>query len=176
MPRFQYDFDPADHFTTGTIGEPGQRTFFLQAGQGIEYVSMICEKEQMRALGEGLLSLLDQIAEVFHKPVPEDRSGFNFDLVEPIIPIWRISQLGVGYDEERDRIVIIVQELVDEDAGVDAEVGRFTITREHANAFAYHALEVVAAGRPTCPFCGEPIDPEGHFCSRTNGHDKSYVQ
>ncbi len=174
MSEFIHDFNPASHFTTGTAGPPGQRTFYLQIGRGIEYVSMICEKEQMHALGEGLLSLLDQIAEQFALSAPESRKAVNFDLIQPVIPTWRIAQLGVGYDDENDYIVIIVQELVEEDQ--ESDVGRFTITRALAHAFAYHALEIVSAGRPHCLFCGEPIDPEGHFCSRTNGHDKSYVQ
>lgn len=173
MTDFYFDFDPADHFTIGTIGPTGQRTFYLQAGRGIEYVSMICEKEQMRALSEGLLSLLEQVDETYHPPVQEDEDpGFN--LVEPVIPTWRIAQMGVGYDNESDRIVVIVQEMVEE--GEEAGVGRFTLTRGHAEAFAYHALNVVSSGRPICPFCGEPIDPEGHFCTRSNGHTHSYVQ
>ena len=174
MADFQFDFNPADHFTTGTIGPPGQRTFYLQAGRGVEFVSMVCEKEQMRALGEGLLSLLDQIAQTYNRAVPESRGDYDFDLIEPVIPVWRIAQMGVGYDDDTDQIIIIVQELVEE--GDEAEIGRFILSRKHAQAFAYHALEVVAAGRPTCPFCGEPIDPEGHFCPRTNGHGKKYVQ
>ena len=80
MSDFQYDFDPVDHFTTGTVGPAGQRTFYLQVGRGIEYISMICEKEQMRALGEGLLSLLDQIAENYNLPVPDTRHGYGFDM------------------------------------------------------------------------------------------------
>ena len=174
MTDFAYDFNPANHFTTGTSGLPGQRTFFLQAGRGIEYVSMVCEKEQMRALGEGLLSLLDQIAESYDRPVPSSTKHFAFELVGPVIPAWRVAQLGVGYDDETDRIVVIVQELQEEGEG--GEVGRFTISRELANAFAYHALDVVSAGRTECPFCGEPMEPEGHFCAKTNGHAKSYLQ
>ncbi|NUQ38447.1 MAG: DUF3090 family protein [Caldilineales bacterium] len=174
MSDFYFDFDPTDHFTLGALGEPGQRTFFLQAGRGIEFVSMICEKEQMRALSEGLLSLLEQVEEIYHPPHRERAKPYEFGLVEPVIPAWRIAQLGVGYDEERDRVIVVVQELVEE--GEVAEVARFTLTRAHAEAFAYHALSVVSAGRPTCPFCGEPIDPQGHFCTRSNGHTRSYVQ
>lgn len=174
MANFAFNFDPADHFTTGALGVPGQRTFFLQAGRGIEFVSLICEKEQMRALGEGLFSLLDQIAEAFDRHTEELSPSPNMDLVHPVIPVWRVSQLGVGYDDEQDRVVVIVQEMVDE--GEVGEVGRFTIARGLARAFAQKALDVVSGGRPSCPFCGEPLDPSGHFCPRSNGHGKLYVQ
>ncbi len=174
MSRFAFDFNPASHLTTGAIGAPGQRTFYLQAGRGIEFVSLICEKEQMRALGEGLLSLLDQIASTFDRPTSDPKQAIDFDLVEPVIPVWRIAQLGVGYDDDDDRIIIVIQELVEE--GEVAQIGRFLITREHARSFAHHALEIVEAGRPTCPLCGEPLDPAGHFCPKTNGHGKNYRQ
>ncbi len=174
MSEFTYDFDPADHLTIGTIGEPGRRTFYFQAGRGIEYVSMICEKEQMRSLGEGLLSLLDQIGDAFERPVPDLDAGYDFDLVEPMVPVWRIAQLGVGYEEDDDRIVLVLQELADE--GDLAETARFTVSRALAFAFAHHILDVVAGGRPICPFCGQPIDPGGHFCPKSNGHGKHYVQ
>ncbi len=174
MTYFHYDFDPADHLTVGTIGKPGQRTFFLQAGKGIEFVSMACEKEQMAALGEGLLSMLDQIDSDDEGKAAGAAKWGAFGLVEPVIPAWRIAQIGVGYDGDIDRVVIIVQELTDEPE--DAEMGRFTIGREFAEAFAMHVLDVVAAGRPECPMCGEPMDPEGHWCAKTNGHGKNYVQ
>ena len=135
---------------------------------------MICEKEQMHALGEGLLSLLDQIDDAYHKGEPTPDDSLDFDLFEPVVPVWRIAQLGVGYDDDKDRVVLIIQQMVEE--GEEPEVGRFTISRAHANAFAHHALRVVEEGRPICPFCGEPIDPEGHFCGGQNGHAKSFVQ
>ena len=103
---------------------------------------------------------------------PED--DIDFDLIQPVIPVWRIAQMGVGYDDDEDRIIIVVQELVE--PGETAEVGRFTIEREHARAFARHALEVIAAGRPTCPLCGQALDPAGHFCPKSNGHGKQYLQ
>ena len=128
-------------------------------------------KKVKKRLGEVLiedgLATEDQVFEALAKQ-------FGFELVEPLIPAWRVAQLGVGYDDETDRIVVIVQELLEE--GEEGEVGRFTISRELANAFAYHALDVVSAGRTQCPFCGEPMEPEGHFCAKTNGHAKSYMQ
>ncbi len=174
MTYFHYDFDPADLFTVGTLGQPGQRTFILQAGRGIEYVSMVCEKEQVAALGEGLLSMLDQIEDLLQREASGGAVGNAFELVEPVIPVWRIAQIGVGYDDDADRLIIVVQEMTDEIE--DAELGRFTIGRAYAEAFALHALNVVSAGRLLCPMCGEPMDPDGHRCARTNGHGRRYVQ
>lgn len=174
MADFFFDFNPADHFTVSAIGEPGKRTFYLQAGRGIEFVSLICEKEQMGALSEGLLGLLDQIAEAFDRPTDEPDQEIDFDLIEPVIPVWRVAQMGVGYDEDDDRIIVVVQEMVE--AGETPDIGRFTIGREHARAFAEHALEVLSAGRPSCPFCGQPLDPSGHFCPKSNGHGKQFLQ
>ena len=174
MTYFHYEFDPADHLTVGTTGKPGQRTFFLQAGKGVEFVSLVCEKEQMAALGEGLLSMLDQIDTENEVQGSGAAVWGGFGLVEPIILAWRVAQMGVGYDNETDRVVIIVQESADEPE--DAEMGRFTISREFAEAFAMHVLNVVAAGRPMCPMCGEPMEPDGHWCVKTNGHGKHYVQ
>lgn len=172
MTYYHYEFDPADHLTVGTVGKPGQRIFYLQAGKGLEFVSMACEKEQMAALGEGLLSMLDQLDNETDESTSTARDKYS--LVEPVIPVWRIAQIGVGYDGESDRVVIIVQELTEEPD--NAEMGRFTISREEAEAFAMHVLNVVAAGRPECPMCGELMDPDGHWCARTNGHGKNYVQ
>ncbi len=174
MTYFHFDFDPVDHFAVGTLGQPGQRVFVLQAGQGDEYVSLVCEKEQMAALGEGLLSMLDQIDDPPEPKVPGGVMGSGFGLVEPVIPAWRIAQIGVGYDPDTARIVIVLQEMIDESE--DAELGRLTVSGKHAEAFALHALKVVAAGRPLCPMCGEPMDPDGHWCAKTNGHGKHYVQ
>ncbi len=174
MTYFHYDLDPVDHFAVGTLGQPGQRVFILQAGQGDEYVSLVCEKEQRAALGEGLLSMLDQIDDPPEPKASGGVMGRGFGLVEPVIPAWRIAQIGVGYDPDTARIVIVLQEMTEESE--EAELGRFTVGREHAEAFALHALKVVAAGRPLCPMCGEPMDPDGHWCAKTNGHGKHYVQ
>lgn len=174
MTYFHYEFDPADHLTVGTTGKPGQRTFFLQAGKGVELVSLVCEKEQMAALGEGLLSMLDQIDNESEVQGAGAAMQGGFGLIEPIVPVWRIAQMGVGYDNDTDRVVIIVQEATDEPE--DAEMCRFTISRQFTEAFAMHVLSVVAAGRPVCPMCGELMEPEGHWCVKTNGHGKHYVQ
>ncbi|UCC62178.1 MAG: DUF3090 domain-containing protein [Anaerolineae bacterium] len=173
MAHLVCDFNPVDRITVGAIGPPGQRVFTLQASQGTRVVTLVFEKEQARALASGVLRLLDQL-ESDHA---EDQRQVEAILVTqmhlhpPAEPEFRIGQMGIGFDEESDSIVILAYELADEE-GQDIGVARFWTTREQARALAQHALEVVEAGRPSCPLCGEPMDPEGHFCPRGNGHGK----
>jgi len=173
MAHLVCDFNPADRITMETVGPPGRRVFYLQASQGLQVVTLFFEKEQAQALASGLLQLLDNL-EADH---PEDEAEveailtLQMNLQQPVEPEFRIGQMGIGFDEDSGYVVVIAYELIleqDQDIGV----ARFWITREQARALAQHALEVVEAGRPTCPLCGEPIDPEGHFCPRGNGHGK----
>jgi len=165
------DFKPVERFTIGAIGSPGQRVFLLQASQGMEVITLVCEKEQARALSSGLLQLLAQA----EAPIPEDSArvvaiqASEMDLQPVEEPQFRIGQLGIGYDEESDFVVIVAYELPQEE-NQDIGLARFWATREQARALAQHAQEVVEAGRPICALCGRPIDPEGHSCPRSNGH------
>jgi uncharacterized repeat protein (TIGR03847 family) len=173
MAHLVCDFNPVDRITVGAIGPPGQRVFNLQASQGTQVVTLFFEKEQARALASGVLRLLDQLA----SDRPEDQDEVEAILVTqmhlhpPAEPEFRVGQMGIGFDEESDSIVILAYELAIEE-NQDIGVARFWTTREQARALAQHALEVVEAGRPSCPLCGEPMDPEGHFCPRGNGHGK----
>jgi uncharacterized repeat protein (TIGR03847 family) len=89
-------------------------------------------------------------------------------LIEPVVAEWVVGSLGVSYDEEADRIVIVAEELVEE--GDDGARARISATREQVAALSAQGAEAVAAGRPPCPLCGQPLDPEGHTCVRLNGH------
>ncbi|MBI1845614.1 MAG: DUF3090 domain-containing protein [Candidatus Rokubacteria bacterium] len=184
-----FDLDAPDRFTAGTVGPPGQRTFFLQARQGSALVTLKAEKEQVGALSEYLAGLLARL--------PEGAQGLrplDMGLVEPIEPVWAVGSLGAGYDEARDRVLIVATEVVpteDGDDADDAEPGngeeeeeaaeteaaspdaataRFSLTRGQAAAFVNRARSLVKAGRPTCPMCGRPKDPSGHVCPSSNGH------
>lgn len=175
MPKYLYDYNPARFLTINTIGEPGQRTFLLQAGvSGFELFTLICEKEQARALAEGILALLDEIAERDPEAMEED-ADLLFDLREPIIPVGRVGNMGIGYDEDSRSLVVLVQLLTPEE-DEEGQVARVVAPLNFARPFALHTLQVVAAGRPICPFCGEPIDKDGHVCGGSNGHQKHYVQ
>ncbi len=159
-----FDLREPDRFTAGAVGEPGARVFFLQAVEGTQVVSLRLEKQQVGALGQYLQGVLNDLPVV---PVTERPS--DMDLVEPVVAEWVVGTLGVAYDTEADRIVLQADELVDQD-DEDAGLARFHLTRAQVVAFCEHADSLVAAGRPPCPICGQPMDPDGHVCPRSNGH------
>ena len=172
MAEFNYDLDPVDRITVGAVGQPGQRTFYLQARSRRELLSLVLEKEQVGALGTALEQLLENLAE--KNPLlstTEDLIAVsNMDLEEPVEEGFRIGQLGLGYDEGRDLLVIIAQEAGSGEEGEELETARFTFSRDQGRAMAHHGAELMARGRPRCPQCGEPMNPEGHLCVKKNGH------
>jgi uncharacterized repeat protein (TIGR03847 family) len=171
-----FEFDEVDRLTAGAVGPPGQRVFYLQASAGGEVVTLKVEKGQVAALVTYITALLSDLP-------PIEPPSTDMSLIEPVVPEWVVGALGVSYDELSDRVVLLAQELVvrdesateeedDDDEDLDAGVARFTATRAQAAALAARGLELVAAGRPTCSLCGNPIDPEGHVCPRLNGHKR----
>jgi uncharacterized repeat protein (TIGR03847 family) len=168
-----FQLDGPDHFTAGAVGPPGQRVFYLQARETDTLVTLKCEKEQVAALAEYLSGLLARL------PGQTEAAGDKRELLEPLEVAWPVGALGVGYDGDRDRIVVIANERIeDEDTEEEEKSGgspepasaRFAITRAQAAAFIERARGLQRAGRPTCPMCGEPKDPAGHACPRSNGH------
>jgi uncharacterized repeat protein (TIGR03847 family) len=167
-----------DYFTTGAVGAPGQRVFYMQARQARSVVTLKVEKEQIAALADYVAGVLAKL------PEPGTVSS-ELPLLEPVEPAWSVGSLGLGYDETNDRIVVIANEAVEreeedgeeeeartEEPGDDAEgaTARFLITRAQAAAFVERARALVRAGRPICPMCSQPKDPSGHVCPRSNGH------
>ena len=167
------ELNPVDFITIGTIGPPGQRVFHLQAGQGDQLLTLIIEKEQASALAGGISALLQEIEDQFELKTSEvDDPTIDLDLREPILPAFRVAQMGLGYDSEQDRLVLIASELLLEDDSSDPRTARMTVSRVHMNALSEHTRKVVAGGRPICGNCGRPIDADGHFCPGSNGHRK----
>ena len=173
-----FELDPVDRVTTGAIGEPGDRTFYVQAAGSGTLVTLLAEKEQVRLLAEAVGRLLAQIPDVSEaEPEPAEE---ELDLLEPVAPEWRVGEMTLEYDEAVDRVAIVLHELRAEgEEGVPAAelltpepaIARFVATRAQARAMALHALEVVAAGRPRCQLCGLPLEADGdHVCPATNGH------
>jgi uncharacterized repeat protein (TIGR03847 family) len=156
-----FEMPEVDALTTGTVGPPGQRVFYLQARHGEHVVSLRLEKTQVAALVTYLGALLADL------PPPVDLPT-DLELAEPVVPEWVVGSLGVSYDEDADRVVLLAEELVEE--GEEAAQARITATREQIAALSSHGAEVVRSGRPPCPLCGQPLDPEGHVCVRLNGH------
>jgi uncharacterized repeat protein (TIGR03847 family) len=171
-----FQLDGPDHFTAGAVGPPGQRVFYLQGREADTMVTLKCEKEQVAALAEYLGGLLARLPTA--TATPDDKR----ELLQPFEAAWPVGSLGVGYDAERDRILVVANERVEQDEEEDAErpaddpdavepaSARFAITRAQAAAFVERARLLQRAGRPTCPMCGEPKDPAGHICPRSNGH------
>jgi uncharacterized repeat protein (TIGR03847 family) len=156
-----FELSEVDHLTTGTVGPPGQRVFYLQARAEGQLVSLKLEKGQVAALSAYLAALLADL------PAVEDEER-DMSLVEPVIAEWVVGSMAVSYSQETDRVLLVAEELVEE--GEEGATLRMTATRAQIAALAQRGVEVVAAGRPPCPLCGQPLDPGGHVCVRLNGH------
>ncbi|HEV8308147.1 MAG TPA: DUF3090 family protein [Methylomirabilota bacterium] len=168
-----YDFEAPDLFTAGTVGPPGQRVFYVQARERGVVATLKVEKEQVGALAEYLASLLSQLPGAA-SPRAEAGSG-DPGLVEPVEAAWAVRSLGIGYDETRDRIVIMAEELRDEEdteASGEPASARLQVSRVQAAAFVEQARALMKAGRPACQICGRPMNPGGHVCPRLNGRGR----
>jgi uncharacterized repeat protein (TIGR03847 family) len=164
------EFDPADRLTAGAVGEPGERVFFVQADRGVERVTLLAEKEQIAILAQALMQLVDSLAEGVD-PEGAEPDPVELELVEPLEPEWRAGEMSIQFDEITGRIAITISEMQGEDEVEEPETARFTVSRAQARAMAGRALDVVAAGRPRCQFCGNPVEPDGeHMCPAMNGH------
>jgi probable phosphomutase (TIGR03848 family)/uncharacterized repeat protein (TIGR03847 family) len=164
-----HDLNPVTHITVGAVGKPGKRTFYLQGRQGAKIVTLLTEKEQVSALSQGIDQLLERLG-VANQAKTVQVTAMEMELSQPIEPVFRIGQLGLGYDAERGLLVLVAYELPEEEEPATVNVVRFWATPEQMRALARHAAGVVAGGRPICVLCGRPIDPEGHFCPKRNGH------
>jgi len=165
----EFDLPMVERFTAGTVGQPGQRVFYLQAVAGSQVVSLRLEKAQVAALAQYLAELLADL------PTPEDGEvPTDMELAEPVDAAWIVGQLGVVFDESSDRMIVRADELAADEDDDTATLGmaRVALTRGQVQAFVVRAAQLVASGRPSCRLCGRPIDPEGHMCIKTNGHAK----
>lgn len=164
-----YEFDEVSAFTVATVGRPGERVFLLQARADGQRVTVKCEKQQTAAIVQYLRRVLADL------PPAEDRpmSG-AFELRAPADPAFVLGQIGLGYDRSSDRVLIQLEEVgeLDEEGDPieDDDRGhvRLYLSRGQASAFCDHADGVIGAGRPSCQWCGNPMDPDGHDCPRMN--------
>jgi uncharacterized repeat protein (TIGR03847 family) len=172
MTRRLFIFDDPDRFVAGTIGDPGERTFFLQARKGSALVSVAIEKVQVAALAQRLDDLLDAIEAPAPPAIPDEHG-----LEQPVVELFRVGAMALAWDASSEAVVIEAQtptedgeyaELPD-DADDGPDLLRVRLDASHARSFVRRAAALVAAGRPACPFCGEPLDAQGHFCPRGNG-------
>ncbi|MGI9005854.1 MAG: DUF3090 domain-containing protein [Streptosporangiaceae bacterium] len=181
MPVFAYD--PPDRFVAGTVGQPGQRAFYLQAKASGRITSVGVEKGQVSQLAERLDELLDEVlrrtgGSAAIPAVAPDGPSDDAPLEQPLMEDFRVGAIALAWDGDSERVIIEAQELSDEPIEPLTEelpedgpaILRVTITAAAARAFAKRALALVTAGRPPCPLCGLPLDAAGHVCPRQNGH------
>ncbi|GHF49575.1 MULTISPECIES: DUF3090 domain-containing protein [Streptomyces] len=192
MSRQVFLYDPPDRFVAGTVGLPGRRTFFLQASAAGRVTTVALEKAQVEALAERIDELLDEVVRRTggSAPVPAVAPSELADsapLETPVEEEFRVGTMALAWDGESERMVVEAQALVELEADTDEDLAeaeerllqdelngppmlRVRITGTMARSFAKRALEVVNAGRPPCPLCSLPLDPEGHVCPRQNGY------
>lgn len=178
-----YSYDPPDRFVAGTVGQPGDRTFYLQATGGGRVTSVALEKGQVSQLAERLDELLDEVLRrtggtASIPAVAPASLADDGPLEQPLMEDFRVGAIALAWDGENERVIIEAQQITDEpiepladDVPEDGPgILRVTITAGAARAFAKRALALVIAGRPPCPLCGLPLDASGHICPRQNGH------
>jgi uncharacterized repeat protein (TIGR03847 family) len=184
MPRRRYLFDPPERFVAGTVGRPGDRTFFLQARDGPRVVSIVLEKAQVMVLADRLDDLLSELARRGVAAAAEAARALRADdtapLDEPINEAFRAGSLTLGWDGDAERVLVEARaqsedgEEIDPDEDDDEDEDgpdllRVRLTADAARSFVARAARIVASGRPPCPLCGAPLDPQGHICPRRNG-------
>ena len=187
MTRVIHVFRQPQRFVAGTVGEPGDRSFYLQAIEEARTVSVLLEKQQVSVLADRISALLQEVARRFGAELTEEDSGTDLDpLAVPLEEEFRVGTMGLGWDADSRSIVVellaVTDEEVDESVVLDdTEEGpdalRVFLSPPQARAFADRAERVVSAGRPPCPLCAEPLDPAGHVCVRLNGyHQRSSAE
>ena len=171
------DLGVVDRITADAIGEPGMRTFYIQARAGEQLVTVIVEKEQVELLARSVLELATDIPP--DDVLDDEPDDVALTLEDPVDPRWRAGRLSIGFDDDQDRFLLEIDEYVPEVEDEDdprsllvEEPDSISLwaSREQMLALARHGNAVAARGRPRCQFCGNPMDPEGHVCPAMNGH------
>ena len=179
MARQIHLHDPVERFVVGTVGMPGERTFYVQARTGSRITSVVMEKQQVSLLAERLSEVLGDIGARFSVLVPEPGPSDLAPLEVPLVEEFRVGAIAFGWDPMVDRMLFELHgptgeedvdptEIADEDDG--PPMLRVRATVQQVVDFVERARKVVAAGRPPCPFCQQPLDPGGHICPRANGY------
>lgn len=186
MARIVNSFDPVERFVVGTVGEPGERSFFLQARTGNRLASVLLEKAQVIAIADRLEILLHELRRLDPSLVIERLPRDDQPLEAPIVEEFRVGVVSLSWLSDREMISIELQavnentpegiegldveEIFSDDEVDGPDLLRVILTPSQTDAFAKRAAAVVSAGRPPCPFCGLALDPQGHVCPRANGY------
>jgi uncharacterized repeat protein (TIGR03847 family) len=175
MSEKEIDLHPVTHITADAIGPPGKRVFYIQGWQEERTVTLIVEKLQIQSLAVGLEQFLGEVQEKY-PDLPEASVDYQEEQMRihpPVDPIFRTGELGLGYDTDNDLIVLIAREIISEEQQTEeARVVRFWCTRSQMRAMCHWGIEIASRGRPICPQCGQPEEPEGHLCPKKNGHQR----
>ena len=173
MPPQEIDLNPVTHITIDAIGKPGQRVFYIQAFQGDQATTLIVEKVQVQTMIIGILQFLEELRGRYPN-LPEGDGDYDEERMHiqpPVDPLFRVGEIGLAYDEDQDRLILVARQILldgmEDDSAVELHL---FCQRDQMLALARWAAEVVERGRPICPQCGEPMEPEGHFCPKKNGH------
>lgn len=180
MARIINIYDPAERFVVGTVGEPGERSFFLQARSGARLTSVLLEKSQVSAIADRLEILLRELRRLDPALVIERIALDDQPLETPIMEEFRVGIVSLSWLSDRERVSIELQavnesapqseEIFEDDDSDAPDLLRVILTPSQTDAFIKRAAVVVNAGRPPCPFCGLALDPKGHVCPRANGY------
>lgn len=161
------DFELPERFVAGSVGPPGQRTFFLQARTGSRLMSVSMEKEQLVILTGKVRELLDAVGQPLEAP---EQLIDNDTLEAPIEDDFRVVAIGLAWDPAHRCVIIEAHDRDPEEEGAVTESMRVRLSPPAAAEFARRSESLIAAGRPPCPLCGQPLDPAGHICPRANGY------
>ena len=177
MPTYLYDLNPVQNIVADAVGEPGNRTFFLQGSAGTSLVTLVMDKEEVANLANSVLQLLEELEEKYPDLSPTQEPSGIPQAEHPIDPDFRVGQLIIGYNEKNDMIWLIAKALIITESGTavdprrkDVPTVRLVATRDQMRAMSEHAIDVISHGRPICPLCDRPINADGHFCPKTDGH------
>lgn len=171
MPRIEIELNPVQRITVDAIGAPGKRVFYIQGSTFSETATVIVEKFQVQSLSVGIEQFLGEIAEKFPElpDAPADFDETEMLIQPPVDPLFRVADIGLGYNAEDDLVVLVIQELLPEGSTEEGGVVRLWCSRAQLRAMGHWGMEVAARGRPICPQCGQPEEAEGHFCVKKNG-------
>lgn len=181
MTRIVHLFDNPERFVVGTVGQPGERTFFLQAKSANRLVSVALEKQQVNLLADRMTELLDQVSKLENLQIVNQAPADLEPLDNPIEEEMRVGTIALGWNSITSQVVVeahAVTEFIDdvpeleEDSDEGPDVLRVRMSGSYARGFCLRAKAVVAAGRPNCPLCENPLDPRGHICPRANGYKR----
>ena len=173
MPRIELDVNPVDSITTDAFGKPGERVFYLQAASANNVYTLLVEKIQIQSLATGLEEFFTDLAQNYPHLPPQADSDVeeSMHILSPREPIFRVGDMGIAYDEDADKVILMAREILSGDqTPEEVSVIRFWCTRDQMSRLGLWSADLASRGRPLCPLCGQPMDPEGHLCPKKNGH------